>query len=146
MTTPNALDYLKYTAAEGKHLLEYVTDALGQLTEHPKAEDEIETLQAMLDSVRNMLVQATATFCRDGDDMNTYSDGRRVETTIDLELGNRFEYRWHPQRDHRDNRPHTVLDGHECTSGARRSVIVAADQVLDVVSHGRGLHLVEEAP
>lgn len=120
---------------------------LGCLTlERPLFEDEVERLQGALVCVRNMLIEAAATFCRDGADMNTYADGRSVESVVELELGNIYRHRWHPQRDHYDNRPHTLLASHECTSGARRSVLVAADQVLDVVDARPALRLIRQLP
>lgn len=145
--TTYPIDYLKYTAAEGKDLLGYVTDRLGWLTvDHPEAEQEIEQLQDMLDRMLRMLVEAAATFCRDRADFDTYSDGRQVMTRVELENGNYMNYHWHPQPDHRDNRQHTILDRHECTSGVKRSVIVSADQFLDVVHHGPALQLVNDIP
>ena len=144
-TIPNPVDYLKYVAAEGKHLLEAVEFASACLAgEGPEGECELEWVSGIIDKVKRMLIEAAATFCRDGGDMDTYADGRRVSSSLELEAGNIFEYRWHPYGDHRDNRPHTLLDRYEGTSGARHSVIVAADQVLDVVHHGRGLRLVDE--
>jgi hypothetical protein len=143
--TYTALDALKYCTAEGKSILEYVEDSLGSITSlRPLYEDEVETLQSMLESVRKMLIQTTSMFCRDGDDFNTYSDGRRVETSISTEKGNIFSYRWHPDRLHRDNQPHTLVDRCEGTSGAQHAILVAADQILDTVHHGRCLHLVED--
>lgn len=131
MTTPTPLDYLKYSAAEGKSVLEYVIDRLGWLTvTQLAAEGEIETLQDLLEEVLTTLVDAAAVFSRDRSDANTYSDGRKVSTRLELETGEFFEYRWHPQPDHRDNLPHT-----------RRSVIVSADQILDAIQ-GAPLHLV----
>lgn len=141
-TTPTAGDWVKYTAAEGRNLLEYVMDRLGWLSADGQTidEDEIEVLQDMLLTVRNMLRDNAARF----GDPYTYADGRRVETTIEMELGNIYGHRWHPWPDHPDNQPHTVLDRCECTSGTKRSVIVVTDQILDTVDHGRGLHVVPE--
>lgn len=139
--TPNPVDYLKYNAAEAGSILEYVTDQLSWLTvDHPETEYEIETLQDALANVRDMLTQSAATFSRD---MNTYSDGRRVESVLELEKGSYFRYRWHPEPTHQDNRPRTIVDRHDCTSGERRSVIIAADQVLDAVDYTPRLQLVD---
>jgi hypothetical protein len=144
-TQPTATDYLKYVAAEGKHLLDYVDDTLGCLTlERPLYEDEVEMFQSMIGAVRHMIVEAAAAFSRDGVDLNTYSDGRSVETTVELEKGNVFGYRRHPDPQHRDDRPRTVLDRWEASSGDKHSVFVELHQRLRVEHHGRGLHLVAE--
>jgi hypothetical protein len=76
----------------------------------PDVERQIEGALAILDNVKRMLTEAAATFCSDGDDMDTYSDGRRVTSQLEMETGTIFEHQWHPQPDHRDNRPHTLLD------------------------------------
>ncbi|MGV0159892.1 hypothetical protein ACRU3B_10690 [Mycobacterium colombiense] len=141
-TTPTAGDYVKHTAAEGIDLLSYVEDRLGWLIDDDapiNADDEVEVLQDMLYSVRKMLRDTAARF----GDPYTYTDGRQVETSIEMELGNYYTHRWHPQTDHPDNRARTVLDRCECTSGYKHSVLVVTDQILDTVHHGRGLHLVE---
>lgn len=145
MTTnhPNPIDYLKYTAAEGRRLVEYVQDRLGGLTlERPLYEDEVEELQTMLDELRQLLAESAATFSRDGTDLNRYSDGRQIESVLQMELGNAFAYRWHPDPRHPDNQPHTIVEC-ECTSGARRTVLVAADQILDTIDHTPRLYLVD---
>lgn len=131
--TISSTDYLKYAAAEGNAILEAALDSLGWLTvDHPEIEEQIERVQDMLDAVRNTLVESAAVFCRDGNDLNTYDDGRPVRTRLDLELGNYYEQRWHPYQDHRINRPHEVAT-FTTTSGKRKRVVVTAPGHLDAV-------------
>jgi len=144
--TPDPLDYLKFCAAEAKSRLDYVIDRLAQVdAEYPLTEDEIEVLQIFLEGVQRTVIEATATFCRDGRDFNTYADGRSVQTRLELEEGVVFEYRWHPQPDHRDNLPHEIYTARG-RDGQRRTVLVSAPGVLDTINHGRGLHLVKSGP
>jgi hypothetical protein len=145
MTNPNPIDYLKYVTAEGNTLLNSAGDQLsGIFCDHPEAEADVERIQDILDVVRKMLIEATATFCADGTDFDRYSDGRATRSSLEMETGNVVEYVWHPQHDHRINRPHTYLDRYECTSGARRSVVVSGNGVLDSVDHGSGPQLVDD--
>jgi hypothetical protein len=144
MTEPNPVDYLKYVAAEGNALLNNAGNQLSAIDCDPGSEQTIERVQDILDAVRHMLTQATATFCVDGHDFDTYSDGRTVCTRLELETGNVYEHLWHPYPGHGINQPQTVLDRYECTSGTKRSVLVVTDQVLDSVEHGHGLRLVDD--
>jgi hypothetical protein len=141
MSDIDPVDYLKYAAAEGKTLIEMISN---ELCRDLVADDEVDRICDMLFAVRKLLHDAIAGFCGSREDMNTYTDGRKVETFVELEFGNHFTYCWHPDPAHRDNRPRTVLDHVECTSGAKHSVIIAADQVLDVVHHHAGLRLVQQ--
>ncbi|OMC05988.1 hypothetical protein A5735_04860 [Mycolicibacter heraklionensis] len=139
---PPAVDYLKFCAAEAKSQLDYVIDRLGQVdADYPLTEDETEVLQTFLEGVQRTVIEATAMFCRDNRDFETYTDGRPVRTQLEIEEGVIFEYRWHPQRDHRDNLPHVIYTARG-RDGNRRTVLVSAPYVLDTVDHGRGLHIV----
>lgn len=141
MSEINAVDYLKYCAAEVKARLDYVIDRLGQADDdYPLSEHESECMQSVLEGVQRTVVDACATFCRDGDDMDTYADGRPVRTRHEFERGNVYEQRWHPQPDHPDNLPHEVAT-FDTTSGSRKTVVVSAPGVLDAID--RSLRAVE---
>lgn len=136
MTDPNPIDYLKFCAAEAKSRLEYVIDRLSQVdAEYPLTEDENEMIQQFLEDVTRTVIESTAVFCRDGRDFDTYADGRPVRTQLEIEKGVIFEYRWHPQPDHRDNLPHSIYTA-KGRDGRRRTVFVAAPGVLDTADAG----------
>ncbi|MGB6147471.1 hypothetical protein [Mycolicibacter algericus] len=143
MTDPNPIDYLKYCAAEAKARLEYVIDQLGQVDgEYPLTEDETEALLSITEDVTRTVIESAAVFCRDGRDMDTYADGRPVRTQLETEQGVVFEYRWHPQPDHRDNQPHEIYTA-KGRDSRRRTVFVAAPGVLDCVAAGPDLKAVK---
>lgn len=143
MTTPNPIDYLKYCTAEAKSQLDYVIDQLGQVdTDYPLTNDHAEVLMRFLEDVSRTVIEATAVFCRDGKDFDTYSDGRPVRTQLETEQGVIFEYRWHPQPNHRDNQPHEIYTA-KGRDGRRRTVFVSAPGVVDSVNAGPDLTLVK---
>lgn len=136
MTDPSPIDYLKFCAAEAKSRLDYVIDQLGQIdVEYPLTTDDAEVLQSFLEEVQRTVIESAAVFCRDGRDLDTYVDGRPVRTQLEVEKGVIFEYRWHPQPDHRDNLPHSIYTA-KGRDGRRRTVFVAAPGVLDTADAG----------
>ncbi|NDJ90582.1 hypothetical protein [Mycolicibacter kumamotonensis] len=143
MTNIDPTDYLKFCAAEAKSQLDYVRDRLGQAdAAHPLTEDETEVLQTILEGVQRTVIESTAVFCRDGNDFDTYSDGRPVWSQLETEQGVVFEYRWHPQLDHRRNKAHEIYTA-KGRDGRRRTVFVSAPGVLDCVAAGPDLKAVK---
>lgn len=141
--TPNAVDYLKYAHAEGDSLLVYAADALAQLPvdDRPEIESAIDAVQSVLDAARHMLAESAAAFCRDGNDLNTYADGRPVRTRLDLEPGNYYVHVWHPWIEHRINRPQEIAGAVTTTSGRRKHIVISAPGVLDAVDDRPSLRL-----
>lgn len=145
-TTPNAADHLKYVAAEALPLLDYAIDQLMQTTvDDPDIETALDGVRDILDAVKRIAVESAATFCRNGHDLDHYSDGRAIESKIELERGNEFRYRWHPQPDHRSNQPQQIAGVVTTTSGQRKQIVIAALGVLDAVDAGPGLRLVTDS-
>lgn len=134
-TTPNPVDYLKYVTAESLPLLESARDTLSCIDGHQTADDRIaimDDIDGLLDAVRATIVEATAVFCRDGDDMNTYADGRPVVTRTDLEPGHYFSYSWHPQIGHHDDRPRDLCFVDQ-SDGTRKRIVVVGPGVIEAV-------------
>jgi hypothetical protein len=71
-----------------------------------------------------------------------YSDGRPVETVLDIENGNIYHHTWHPDLAHRVNQPQEH-GPHVTTSGARKTIIVTAPGILDVSDARPNLRPVE---
>lgn len=141
-TTPTAVDYLKYVAAEAKSELDYVRDRLGQAdAKYPLTEDEAEVLLTILEDVQRTIIESTAVFCRDSRDFDTYADGRPVRSLLEPEDGVVYEHRWHPQPDHADNLAHEIYTA-KGRDGRRRTVFVSAPGVLDCVA-ATGLRLID---
>ncbi|MBS9533541.1 hypothetical protein KIH27_08060 [Mycobacterium sp. M1] len=107
--TPNVTDYLKFCAAETKAQLDDVMGRLAQAdAEHPLTNNETERMNSILTEVQNIVGVLTRGLLGVGADLNTYTDGRRVETILEL-AGSTFTYRWHPRPDHPANRPSEVV-------------------------------------
>lgn len=138
---PDEADWLKYATAESDSLVEYVWHQLGALAgEYPNAEQKLLTLQQMLGTVNMVLrfAQAGAECCEQWRqaEPDHYSDGRRVSSRIELEPGGIcYQVVWHPQADHVKNQPRTLVNRYKCPSGAVKSVIIVADQILDTIDH-----------
>jgi len=130
MTTPmHATDYLKLVACVTSGLIESAQAAICALD----ADDEqVEAILSQLDAVRHCAIEAAAAFCRDGHDIEHYADGREVRTELELELGNAYEHIWHPQPDHRTNRPQALFPL-TTTSGARKRLLISAPGVVEAV-------------
>jgi hypothetical protein len=123
-TTPTASDWLKYIRAQAGATLDYVADWIAgsaQLT------DDADPLCEALDSVRALIDEAPL------DDPDHYSDGRRVWTELD---DPRFPlvYVWHPDPANKRNQPQTFGGAAWDYDGRRRTVIVSAPGVLDVIT------------
>jgi hypothetical protein len=48
-------------------------------------DDQLDAIIDQLDAVRHVLIEATATFCRDGHDLDHYADGSPVRSRLELE-------------------------------------------------------------
>jgi hypothetical protein len=144
MTTGHTpLDSLKYLAATADSQIDWVVDQLGQLGD---GEDEaFELLQTMLSGLKDSLREELAQHCPPAQ-REVYGDGRRVVSRLPIEDSAVVWHKhWHPNPRDVENKPRTL--GETTTfNGDRRRVIVAADQVLDVVDARGHLSVVRSAP
>lgn len=134
-TNPNPVDYLKYVMAEAVSRIEAAQYALSCDAWDMPAEvaERLEaTVQGRLDGVRRIVTEAAAVFCRDGRDMNTYSDGRPVKSRHEIDHGTYAEYVWHPHAGHPDNQPQQ-LHPTATQDGRRKLLVIAAPGVLDSI-------------
>jgi hypothetical protein len=136
MTTPdhNALDSLRYLNSHCKQLLDWVVDRLGWSLIDGLTETETEDLQAALESIQADIraeLQVHASDAKMPGRLQHYSDGRPVETVLEIENGNIYHHTWHPDVTHRVNQPQEH-GPHVTTSGARKTIIITAPGVLDV--------------
>ncbi|MFZ2509774.1 MAG: hypothetical protein WAW85_01605 [Gordonia sp. (in: high G+C Gram-positive bacteria)] len=111
MQSPNpATDRLLYAAWEARTSADWVTDTAGDHGHH----DDCCTIPLdTLDNARGLLVAALAEF-------TTYSDGRPIRTTVEIEYGHRFSYTWTPTPDPRPG-PIELCRGELARDDAHRS-------------------------
>lgn len=137
-TKTTAVDYLKYLVALCITIIEQVQGDLGGLDSSRRVTPrDIHTAHARLDAVWHALTGGRSVLHTVGDDLDHYSDGRPVETTLNVGAGTRWVHTWHPHPDHPRNKPGDV--GEMITrSGTRKRIIVSAAGVLDAVSEFPG--------
>ena len=133
-------DYKKYVFALGVHRVRRLHDVAESL------DLDLETSDDVTSSLRQVEMWLfLAAFVDDddagdeigwnvrdlmgGDEVNTYSDGRPVATTIRWN-GGWVTHVWHPDPLHPSNRPGQVFDLEE-ESGCRRRLIITAPGILD---------------
>ena len=146
MTEFTALDALKFAAFRAgvvadttAGLVRSMTDAydrlaaiIAQYTDQP-----LPALQGVagmvVEHVRTLetSIVPLAALHVDGEDIGAYSDGRPVMATVELGGGKVFRYVWHPDPQHADNQPHTVVEID--TAWGRRLVVIAGPGVLALV-------------
>lgn len=134
MTAPDPTDYLKYLATEVGAIIEHVQEQLRVLNpSRPATSGDIKTILTQLDAARHTLTESAAVFCDNTDDLDTYHDGRPVQTRLDLERGNHYSHVWHPYPDHPANQPHE-LGTATTSSGVRKRIVVSGPGRLDAVT------------
>lgn len=129
--TPTHEDWLKFIRSQGTATLEFISDWIAG---HPDiADDQADDLCAAVDSVRQLVLDVPIA------NPDRYSDGRRVVTDLELEVGNVCRHTWLP--DPARNPPNEFRT--QTTSGARKRVLIVCDQVLDVIEEKPNLQLVD---
>lgn len=115
--TTTAADYLKYLANHAVAMLESAMDSIaanGFDAPQYHSKDQLERDLDLLAEVRDDIREAADVICRDQDDLLTYSDGRRVATSCDIEDGHYFTNTTHPNPGHPLNQPRMI-----CTTNRR---------------------------
>ncbi|OBG76250.1 MULTISPECIES: hypothetical protein [unclassified Mycobacterium] len=137
MTQQGALDALKFLAAEGHGQLGAVLGRLRSVAVKQGSEAELETAIDLVRQFRGLAVELASRLCADAHDFNHYSDGRQIQTSVEIEPGCRLDYRWFPDPADPANQPRTLVERHVCANGRQVSVVVSAPGILDVVGADR---------
>jgi hypothetical protein len=135
-------DSIKFIASEGMAHLDYVIDQLAQLASFNEMNPErSEELCSMLEMVQGAIREAADAH---SDGRNSYSNGRPVQTRLEMEHGNIYVHSWHPDRTDRRNQPHQI-GPYKCSSGTYRTILINGPGFIDVVHEPRpALRLVED--
>jgi hypothetical protein len=141
MSPCSPADYKKYLYAKGVHRIRRIEDTLDRLD----LDDEIDNdIKCSLDSVQSFLYLAafveddttmknevaSAIDLESRSDLNTYSDGRPVNTTIRWD-GGYVTHVWHPDPMHADNCPGQIRELEEESWPCRRKLIITAPGIID---------------
>lgn len=145
-TTPTATDRLRYLSHEVNQVLEAAQDVIAGncYEQHRPAEQhaaDLDHVLELLDACRETITEMVSAVTVDRADRNRYSDGRPVQTRIDLETGCYFGHNWHPDLGHPSSQPRQI-----CTvrlrDGSRKRVLIVAPGVLDAVPDAAPLRIV----
>jgi hypothetical protein len=87
--TANAADYLKYAAALLKERIDWTTDNIaGSGCDHDGHEQDTDAINDIADDILTLAAQFG--------DPRRYSDGRRVQSSAEIEHGLITSHVWHP--------------------------------------------------
>jgi hypothetical protein len=132
-----AIDRLKYVAATA----DQVQGELGSQDPRHDPQSAIVTIEAALcrlTHTQHMLGHVVAAFCPHcAEDMEHYTDGRRVTAHLRFGDGTQYVYVWYPEPTHPMNQPRelgTVMTRNK----TRKHVFVSAPGHLDAVSEFPG--------
>ncbi|PBA30570.1 hypothetical protein CKJ65_16450 [Mycobacterium intracellulare] len=136
-TVPSATDHLRYLSHEVNQALEAAQDIIaGNCYEQHRPADQhaadLDHVLKLLDACRDTITEAVAAVTADQADRDRYSDGRPVQTRIELETGCYYCHDWHPDPEHPSSQPQDIGTV-TLRDGSRKRVLIAAPGVLDAV-------------
>jgi hypothetical protein len=128
----DAADYLRYLAEDAGHLLDVARDSLAAnaYDQHQSAAQHAEHIDHVLELIQaaqHEIAEAAAPFNSD-----TYSDGRRISTTCEIEEGCYFTHTRHPDPNHHTNQPREICVV-DCRDGARKRIVLLPDRSIEAV-------------
>jgi hypothetical protein len=127
------IDYLKFTAATVDRAGDQLSDIGPNSSPHATAVT-VESALCYLATARQLLQNIIGVYCPHcAHDMNRFTDGRPVTSTVNFCEGSQWVHLWHPQPEHQWNRPREV--GTLTTrNGTRKQIVVSAPGHLDSVT------------